>query len=210
MIKCRPLAFVVLCALQLFAHSARAQDTSIEAKTVSEPTNAEAATVSEPKNKELAAIFRYPLFLRLHGGVGFAQRAREQDGLSFAAVGGLQLMLPANANQSFGVEVDYVQANARPERRYVAAGLFVENRLFDWFLLSIGLMAYVPLVEPRPTPIGISTKLGWAPNYHRTINPFAVLRADWIFDDRIVGMLSADFGISISLRSRRGKTWRGS
>lgn len=134
----------------------------------------ETAPVAEPlpepkKNQELAAIFRYPLFLRLHGGVGFAQRARQQDGIS------------------------------------LAAGLFVENRLFDWFLLSIGLMAYVPLDEPKPTPIGISTKLGWAPQYHRVINAFAVIRADWIFDDRIIGILSADFGISLSLRSRRSK-----
>ena len=174
------------------------------ARSENAPAAAEESTATE-KKKELAPIFRYPLFLRLHGGVGLAQRAQQQDGVSFAALGGLQLMLPANANQSFGVEIDFIQADARRARRYVAAGLFVENRLFDWFLLSIGLMAYVPLESPRPTPVGISTKLGWAPQYHRIVNPFAVIRADWIFHDRIVGILSADLGISLSLRSRRGR-----
>ena len=66
-------------------------------------------------------------------------------------------------------------------------------------------MAYVPLDEPRPTPVGFSTKLGWVPQYHRVINPFAVIRADWIFDDRIIGILSADLGISLNLYSRRSK-----
>ena len=162
---------------------------------------------SPAPTKELAPIFRYPLLLRVHGGIGFAQRARQQDGISLAAMGGVQLMLAANENQSFGVEIDFIQADARPERRYVAAGLLVENRI-DWFLLGIGSMAYVPLAEPRPTPVGITTKLGWVPSYHRVVNPFIVLRADWIFDDRIVGILSANAGIQLSLYSRRSKGTR--
>lgn len=185
----------LVAVLLLAASPAAAQDEG--------PPPAE-APAAEPE-KELAPIFRYPLLLRVHGGVGLAQRARPTDGVSPAFVGGVQLMLPANENQSFGVEIDFLQADARPERRYVAAGLFVENRLFGGFLLGIGLMAYVPVQEPRPTPIGISTKLGWAPQRHPVVNPFAVLRADWIFDDRIIGVLSADVGISFSLRSRRGR-----
>lgn len=165
----------------------------------------EAAAQAEPANvepvDELPAIFRFPIILRLHGGVGFAQRARlEGDRLSLAAVGGAQLMLPANATQSFGVEVSYLQTDARSERRYLASILFVEARLFGSFLLSIGLGAYVPLVAtPRPTPIGISTKLGWAPRLHPLVNPFIVVRTDTVFDDRIVGSLVADFGLAFSL-----------
>lgn len=147
---------------------------------------------------ELAAIFRYPKILRIHGGVGFAQRAKTDDGLSLSAVGGVQLMLPANATQSFGVEVDYLQTDARNQRRYIATILFVENRMFGWFLMSIGLGAYVPLEGRRPTPVGISTKLGWAPNYHKVVNPFVLLRADWVFHDRIVGSLKVDTGIAFS------------
>ena len=156
-----------------------------------------AAPEAEPDD-ELAAIFRYPKILRIHGGIGFAQRARPEDGISLSAVGGVQLMLPANATQSFGVEVDYLQTDARNQRRYIATILFVENRMFGWFLMSIGLGAYVPLEGRRPTPVGISTKLGWAPNYHKVVNPFVLLRADWIFHDRIVGSLKADTGIAFS------------
>lgn len=109
-------------------------------------------------------------------------------------------MLPANATQSFGVEVSYLQTDARSERRYLASILFVEARLFGSFLLSIGLGAYVPLVAtPRPTPIGISTKLGWAPRLNPLVNPFIVVRTDTVFDDRIVGSLVADFGLAFSL-----------
>ncbi|NNE17795.1 MAG: hypothetical protein HKN10_04875 [Myxococcales bacterium] len=188
-------AAAMLGLFVFFSPVARAQDV---------PTDVEAQIDVEPE-KELAPIFRYPMILRVHGGVGFAQRARPQDGISPAYMGGVQLMLPANATQSFGIEIDFIQADARATRRYVAVGLFVENRLFESFLLGIGLMAYAPLEKPRPTPVGISTKLGWVPQYHRIINPFILLRADWIFHDRIVGILSGNFGISLNLLSRRGK-----
>ena len=145
--------------------------------------------------QELHPIFVHPIRLRLHGGVGAAQRAKTGDGFSLAVLGGAQLMLPANKNQGYGIEVSYIQTDARNARRYVATGLFVENRLFGWFLMSLGFGAYVPLQEPRPIPVGISTKLGWNPDLHPVINPFVVFRADWIFDDRFQGVLSADGGL---------------
>ncbi|MEM7434017.1 MAG: hypothetical protein AAF436_02615 [Myxococcota bacterium] len=157
----------------------------------------------EVEAEELAPIFVYPLRLRIHGGVGFASRAKPGDGVSLAAVAGVQLMLPANATQSFGVDVAYLQTDARPERRYITPGLFVENRLFGWFLMSLGVGAYVPLVDPRPTRVGISTKLGWAPDFGGAVQPFVVARSDWIFDDRIVGSLTVDAGVSFHLGGKR-------
>ncbi len=125
------------------------------------------------------------------------------------AMGGVHLMLPANANQSFGVELDFIQADARPERRYVAAGLFVENRLFECFLLSIGLMAYVPLDEPRPTPVGFSTKLGWVvPQYHRVINPFAVIRAETSTRSSSIPWLTRNTSPSVGWRQVMGRRSR--
>lgn len=153
--------------------------------------------VQEGATEELHPIFRYPLRLRIHGGVGFASRAAPGDQIALAVVGGIQLMLPANENQSFGVGVAYLQTDARAERRYITPALFVENRMFGWFLMSLGVGAYVPLTEPRPTRVGISTKLGYAPDLGRVINPFVVLRSDWIFDDRIVGSLTVDAGMSL-------------
>lgn len=161
------------------------------------PVEEEVAVVVDESDEDLHPIYRYPLRLRIHGGVGFASRAAPGDKVSLAVVGGIQLMLPANETQSFGVGVAYLQTDARAERRYITPGLFVENRLFGWFLMSLGVGAYVPLTEPRPTRVGISTKLGYAPDLRRVINPFVVLRSDWIFDDRIVGSLTVDAGMSL-------------
>jgi len=152
------------------------------------------------EREERHPIFRFPKILRFHGGVGFAQRAKEGDGISLAVVGGVQLMLPANATQSFGLAVDYVQTDARNERRYIAPILFVENRMFGWFLMSLGVGPYISLGRSRrPTSVGISTKLGWAPDFGGVVNPFVVFRTDWVFDDRIAGALSADAGIAFYL-----------
>ena len=197
--------YMLAAALWLATPSETRAEEAPGSSVVDPAAAVEHASADPPR--ETPAIFRYPILLRVHGGVGVAQRAREQgDRVALSLLGGAQLMLPANASQSFGVEVSYVQTDARSERRYLASILFVEARLFGGFLLSIGLGAYVPLVaEPRPTPVGISTKLGWAPRFHPRVNPFAVIRTDTVFDDRIVGSIAADFGLSFSLAGgRRG------
>lgn len=161
------------------------------------PADRPAAEAPPAEEEERPPIFLYPIYLRLHGGIGLAQRARDGDQLGVAAIGGVQLMLPANARQSFGIEVDYVQTDARQERRYIMVGLFVENRMFGWFLMSLGLAGFISVDDPRPIPWGISTKLGWAPDLHPVINPFVVFRTDTIFADRFQGILSANGGISL-------------
>ena len=178
----------LVCPLEPRTARADEPDTTVETP----------ADTLESERKERPPIAVYPIYLRLHGGVGLAQRARDGDQLGVAALGGVQLMLPANATQSYGIEVDYVQTDARRARRYVMVGLFVENRMFGWFLMSLGLAGYISVDDPRPIPFGISTKLGWAPNLHPVINPFIVFRTDTIFSDRFQGVLSADGGLSLS------------
>ncbi|MEM8607156.1 MAG: hypothetical protein AAGF92_08625 [Myxococcota bacterium] len=193
------LVRTLACCLGLIITSTGKAQTEPEAE-IENQTEVEVVDVDvevEEPDAELHPIFRYPLRLRIHGGVGFASRAAPGSKISLAVVGGLQLMLPANENQSFGVGVAYLQTDSRAERRYITPGLFVENRMFGWFLMSLGVGAYVPLTEPRPTRVGISTKLGYSPTLERVINPFVVLRSDWIFDDRIVGSLTVDAGMSL-------------
>ncbi len=156
-----------------------------------------AAKLQEYEERSQHPLLRYPKRLRVHGSLGLAQRAKSGDALSLGTSAGVQLMLPANAMQSYGIGIDYVQTAARNARRYMAAGLFAENRLFGWFLTSIGAVAYVPLAETRPVPFGISTKLGWAPDLYDVINPFVIFRSDWIFGKRIQGMTSVDIGLTL-------------
>ena len=70
--------------------------------------------------------------------------------------------------------------------------------MFGWFLMSIGAAAYIPLEDPRPTPFGLTTRLGWAPEWKGRVSPFVAFRSDWVFRDRIQTLVSVDAGLTFA------------
>lgn len=132
-----------------------------------------------------------PWRARLHGSAGWN---REQT-LGYTA--GAQLVIPANASQGWGPDITWVQTQDREAGRFLAVGLFVEQRFFDLVLTSIGGVGYFPLVDERPVPFGISSKFGFAPSWG-LVSPYAGLRIDQVLSKPGRRLLSADIGVSIA------------
>ncbi|MEL6195729.1 MAG: hypothetical protein AAFP04_02270 [Myxococcota bacterium] len=164
-------------------------------------TNSAFAAESELEERvedEGPPIFQHPWLLRTYGGYGLAANAptREDSGQGF--VGGVQLMLPANASQSYGVEGAFLQLDDDEDSRFVVAGLFVENRALGWLLTSIGGAGYFPAGDERPVAFGISTKIGWAPNYG-IVSPFVYFKSDFIFAEETRRFTGLATGLAFAL-----------
>ncbi|MEO1483608.1 MAG: hypothetical protein AAFU77_15980 [Myxococcota bacterium] len=162
---------------------------------------AEAAeTGHSQQNMEAAGppIFQHPWLLRSYGAYGLGANAPTRDGTGQSFVGGVQLMLPANSTQSYGIEGAFLQLDDEEDSRFVVAGLFVENRAFGWLLGSIGGAGYFPTGDERPVAFGISTKVGWAPDYG-VVSPFICFKSDFIFADETRRFTGLATGLTIAL-----------
>lgn len=115
---------------------------------------------------------------------------------------GVRYLLSANAKQSYGVEVSYLDLYALddggPDVRYTAIGIVIEQTLWDWFLMSVGTVGYIGIGDNDDNPFGVRTNLGWVSNNASKVNPFIVYRTDLIFDDPSVSMNSLSAGIKIT------------
>lgn len=137
-------------------------------------------------------MFTYPLRVRLHGGIGL-----NPDANDIGYTGGAQLAIAANATQSWGPAVAYVQTQDGDNGRFLAVGLFVEERLFNAFLLSIGGVGYFPTADERPVPFGIASKFAYAPTWG-VLSPYAGIRIDQIFGVETQSLFSADLGVTLA------------
>jgi intein/homing endonuclease len=109
-------------------------------------------------------------------------------------IGG-RFLLEANSNQKYGVEITYITAVASKNRDYVAIGIILEQRKFNWFNMSIGTIGYINLQE-NTNPFGIVTNLGWELKTIGGLKPFITYRAEWIFDEVLLGINSISVGIT--------------
>ncbi|MEL6547569.1 MAG: hypothetical protein AAFQ82_23300, partial [Myxococcota bacterium] len=138
---------------------------------------------------QVEEMFEFPWRLRVRSGIALTPEPnRNRYGF------GAQLVIPANAAQGWGPGVDILQTQ---QRRYLAAGLFVEQRLFDAFLMSIGGVGYFPTEDDRPVPFGISSKFGFAPTWG-LISPYAGLRIDQVFEEDTLRIFTADAGLTFA------------
>jgi hypothetical protein len=111
-------------------------------------------------------------------------------------VGG-RVLLSANEKQSYGVETTYLRVPAKGAHAdYLAVGIVLEQRLWNWFNMSIGTVGYVGLSSRTGNPFGIVTNLGWEPSWGR-ISPFVTYRSDWIFNNPVVNASSLSVGATL-------------
>ena len=149
---------------------------------------------------EAHPLQKYPLRLRMRGGVGFAQRARTtNNNITLSTLGGLQLVLPANRTQGYGLEVDYLQLTTRQERRFISLGLSLEQQLFGWLVSGISFRGAFALEGGRDIPFGITTRLAWRSKGGQRFKPMVALRNDWIFGERIHAATSLELGLEYRL-----------
>ena len=79
-----------------------------------------------------------------------------------------------------------------------AIGIVLEQRLFEWFNMSIGTVGYFNYGVDRSNVIGLTSNLGWEPNNHNIpFKPFVTYRSDTIFADNIETINSISIGFNI-------------
>jgi hypothetical protein len=137
------------------------------------------------------------LELRPHAGGGYGSDVGNgSGGIAFHAGG--RVLLAANAMKLYGVEATYVRVPARggTHADYLAVGIVLEQRLWDWFNMSIGTVGYIGLSTGLGNPFGIVTNLGWEPNWGR-VSPFVTYRSEWIFSAPVATANTVSTGATV-------------
>jgi len=125
------------------------------------------------------------LIFRPHFGYG------SLNGENISHYGG-RILLPVGNNRTYGLEVTKFDGD---DNEFTALGIVLEQRLFEWFNMSIGTVGYFDYGRDSENLIGLTTNLGWEPDNHIPFKPFITYRNDVIFDKNtdVVHSISAGF-----------------
>lgn len=126
-----------------------------------------------------------PVVFRHHFGYGFIR------GEGVFHYGG-RILLSAGRIRKYGLEIT---AFSSKDEKFTSAGIVLEQRLLDWFNMSIGTTGYFNFDSNSVNVAGLTTNLGWEPDNHIPFRPFVTYRNDVIFSSRtgVVHSLSAGF-----------------
>ncbi len=136
-----------------------------------------------PDKKSLKYIEnKVRVILRPHFGYGYMGRER----ISFY---GIRFLLPAGGSKRYGVE--FTKSN-----EFFMAGIVLEQRLFEWFNMSIGTVGYFKYKGAQDNVIGLVSNLGWEPDNHIFFKPFIVYRSDMVFEKSVKSISSILVGFN--------------
>lgn len=139
---------------------------------------------------------RVVVTVRPHGGAGLAV-TYNGDAPTASGHAGARLLLSAGPLYRYGLEVSELLSdlNDRGGRRWVM-GVVLETILFDGYLMGIGTVGYV---SSTSRPFGVTTNLGWEPQWRSTFRPFVTFRTDFILDRNITTVMSLNAGLTLSI-----------
>jgi penicillin V acylase-like amidase (Ntn superfamily) len=107
---------------------------------------------------------------------------------------GGRILLPAS-DKRYGLEfTQFVDDN---DESFSSIGIVLEQRLFNWFNMSIGTIGYFDYGVDSDNVIGLTTNLGWEPDNHIPLKPFITYRNDVIFGDDTDTIHSLSIGFSL-------------
>ncbi|RKZ42341.1 MAG: hypothetical protein DRQ49_02170 [Gammaproteobacteria bacterium] len=107
---------------------------------------------------------------------------------------GGRILLPVTDNRSYGLELTkFVGDN---DESFSSIGIVLEQRLFNWFNMSIGTIGYFDYGVDSDNVIGLTTNLGWEPDNHIPFKPFVTYRNDMIFGNETDSIHSLSIGFS--------------
>jgi hypothetical protein len=128
------------------------------------------------------------LQVRPQGGIGFL------SGTTYSHAG-LRVLLPAGDYQKYGLEVSHLNILDGSDES-TAIGIVLEQRLWEWFNMSIGTIGYFGYAERTGNPVGLVTNLGWEPQMKSDWEPFVTYRNDIIFATKIATGSAISVGVS--------------
>ncbi len=102
---------------------------------------------------------------------------------------GVRLLLPADSSRRYGIEFTNFD-------EFFVAGIILEQRLFEWFNMSIGTVGYFNYGSDQNNVVGLVSNLGWEPDNHIPFKPFITYRSDMIFEDSIKSINSISLGFN--------------
>ena len=110
---------------------------------------------------------------------------------------GIRLLLSTGGNKRYGLEA--TEFNPENGVGFYSLGIVLEQRLWNWFNMSIGTVGYFDYVENLGNPVGLMTNLGWEPDSYHTFKPFITYRNDLIFGKNVDVVHSLSIGLSVGL-----------
>jgi len=129
--------------------------------------------------------------IRTHTGIGVSRSANSSyTGTAYHV--GARFLLHAGNNKSYGIETSWF--NLIDAGDIVVAGFVLENKVRNWFHMSIGTIGYFNFADKADNPVGLTTNLGWEPK-GKKLKPLIVLRNDFVFYDRIVIIQSISLAV---------------
>lgn len=129
---------------------------------------------------------------RPHTGFGYSKSSfsKYDGGISHA---GGRLLLSASDIRKYGLEVTHF--NLANGGNFTSIGIVLEQRLWDWFNMSIGTIGYFGYGENAENPVGVMANLGWEPRNSETLKPFITYRTDAIFHSKTTMINSLSVGL---------------
>ncbi len=105
---------------------------------------------------------------------------------------GLRILLSSNEKQAYGLELTKLKTN---DDEFIAVGIILEQRLWEWFNMSIGTIGYMNYGLDDQNIFGMVSNLGWEPNNSIPFKPFITFRNDIIFaKEKTKSIHSISFG----------------
>lgn len=136
------------------------------------------------------------ILVRPQFGIGYADGGRAGSGISTHA--GLRILQSANEYKKAGLEATYIdihQSNGSGIR-YLAAGIVLEQKKWNWFNMSIGTIGYFGLSNATANSPGAVANLGWEPDRAGLFKPFITYRVDAIFTSPATQINSLSMGLN--------------
>ena len=109
---------------------------------------------------------------------------------------GLRILLSAGESRRYGLEATRFRLN--DSGSFSSLGIVLEQRLWDWFNMSIGTIGYFNYGVGSKNPVGLMTNLGWEPSNYKNFKPFITYRNDIILPENTDIVHSLSIGVTFS------------
>ena len=139
-----------------------------------------------------------PVFtVRPHGGIGATFTPFHEAAPALTAHAGVRALLPAGPKYRYGLEVSFLALDARQQTSHrLVLGVMLETILFGHFLMGIGTVGYI---SASARTFGVSTNLGWEPQWRSPVLPFVTVRTDFVFAETFSISNALSLGLTVSI-----------
>ena len=133
------------------------------------------------------------LIVRPQAGYGYFD-SPISDGQGSIYHVGARILLKAGEIQRYGLEIS--RFNIENGDDFTSLGIVLEQRLLDWFNMSIGTVGYFDYGVDSANLVGLMTNLGWEPSWDNPLQPFITYRNDIIFSNKTNIVYSLSIGVT--------------